>query len=440
MATPPHNDAPDDSGPRRLDPGPGPLYHARPLRALPRPNRFGPYLANAVAIVIAVVLAPVLTASQASVGVPRSAATAAGTTSSSPAAAVASSGPTQDERFSTQAPQQQVPDRNAQRQGVDDDHDDTLAAPPPGKTAESNGSDFVSPVPGPITGAFGQRFHPILHYWRMHNGVDMTAACGTVVIAAYRGTVIQAGVNGGYGNLVVIDHGRYEGKHVISKYAHLSRIGVRVGDKVETGQGIALSGTTGLSTGCHLHFEIQENGVYVDPAPYLTGKPSPRPDGPIEDLGPSTSPSASASPKPAPTASVTPSSTPTPTRSATAKPTRSATPSPTRSATATPTPTATVTQSATASATPTPSETGSATPTPSPSATERTPDPKPSATEQAPDPEPSATGNAPDLEPSRTQRATPSPTRSTKDEQSSPSPKVSAKEEETPSPSAQSTP
>ena len=72
------------------------------------------------------------------------------------------------------------------------------------------------------------------------DGVDMHAACGTAVIAAYRGTVIQAGYNGGYGNLVVIDHGIYQGKQVITKYAHLSRIGVVVGQRVDTAEGIAL--------------------------------------------------------------------------------------------------------------------------------------------------------------------------------------------------------
>lgn len=438
MATPPHNAVRDDSGPRRLDPGQGPVYHARPLRAVPRPrgSRVGPYLANAVAIVIAVVLAPVLTTSQATVGVPQSAPSPATVTvTATPAAAVVPTVPSMpagDERFSTQAPQD-VPDRNGQRQSVDDDHDDTLAAPPPGASVESNGSDFVSPVPGPITGAFGQRFHPILHYWRMHNGVDMTAACGTVVIAAYKGTVSFAGVNGGYGNLVVINHGQYNGKHVISKYAHLSRIGVRVGDTVETGQGIALSGTTGLSTGCHLHFEIQENGRYVDPAPYLTGKPSPRPDGPIENLGPSTSPSPSATPSP--TKSVTPS--PSPTRTATPTPT----PSPTRSATPTPTPTPT--RSTTPKPTPTPTPTRSATPTPSPSPSPsetETPSPTPTASDEpTPTPEPSQSERTPEPEPSRTERATPSPSQS-ESERATAAPTPSAKEEETPSPSAESTP
>lgn len=261
----------------------------------------------------------------------------------------------------TVAEPQVQPDRNGDRGALD--ADDTLPAPPPPGPGQvkANSSDFVSPVPGPITGGFGQRFHPILHYWRMHNGVDMHAACGTPVIAAYRGTVVQAGPNGGYGNLVVIDHGVYKGKHVLSKYAHLSRIGVRVGDRVDTAQGIALSGTTGLSTGCHLHFEIKENGVYVDPAPYLTGKPSPRPSGPIPNLGPRTSPSPSPSgQRPSVTPSASPSSSPKPSTS----PRPSSTPKPST------TPKPSVSPSPSSSPTPSPTPSVSQTPSPSPGGTD----------------------------------------------------------------------
>jgi murein DD-endopeptidase MepM/ murein hydrolase activator NlpD len=320
------------------------------------------WLLNAVAIAIAVVLAPALTSSSATTAVP-----------ARPAVVAAAASPATPQPMSSQG--QEVPDLTTQSEA--DDFDDTLAAPPPGKAVKSNGSDFVSPVPGAITGGFGMRFHPILHYWRMHDGVDMHAACGTAVVAAYRGTVIQAGPNGGYGNLVVIDHGMYQGKHVISKYAHLSRIGVVVGQKVDTGEGIALSGTTGLSTGCHLHFEIKENGVYVDPAPYLTGKPSPRPDGPIKNLGPTTSPS----PTPSATPSVTRTATPNVTR--TAKPT----PKPSKTKTATPAPSPTPTPDPSESTTPTP------TPTPTPSETpskKADPDPTESATKSA-EPEPTRT-------------------------------------------------
>ena len=312
MATPPKIDSGRETAPRRADAAQAPR-HARPKRALRAPLPASAWVLNAVAIAIAVLLAPALTTSAATTAVP----------SRQSIPAVAASTPATPQPMSSQG--QEVPDLTTQKEA--DDFDDTLAAPPPGKAVKSNGTEFVAPVPGAITGGFGQRFHPILHYWRMHNGVDMHAACGTAVIAAYRGTVIQAGYNGGYGNLVVIDHGIYQGKQVITKYAHLSRIGVVVGQRVDTAEGIALSGTTGLSTGCHLHFEIKENGVYVDPAPYLTGKPSPRPDGPIKNLGTTTSPSAT----PSATLSATRTATPTPKPSKT----KSATPTPSPSPTAT---------------------------------------------------------------------------------------------------------
>lgn len=415
MTTPPDDDARKNPAgtPRRVDDVTPAVPHRRPHRALRERLPLRSYLLNAAAIGVAVLLAPVLTTSSATVAVPRPA-----------EVPVASAEPAQDQRFATEQAQPAPPDRNAHRDALD--HDDTLAPPPPGKAIASNGSDFVSPVPGPITGGFGQRFHPILHYWRMHNGVDMRAACGTVVIAAYRGKVIQAGPNGGYGNLVVVDHGTFNGKHVISKYAHLSRIGVRVGDQVETAQGIALSGTTGLSTGCHLHFEIKENGSYVDPAPYLTGKSSPRPNGPINDLGPTASPSPSSSPSATPSAGPTPSVTPTPSPS----PSKTPSPSPSPSKTPTPSPSPSNSTKPTPTPTPTPSESGKPTPTPTPTPSESekptptptakvTPSPTPTRTKSAPAPAPSETaGDPPDPTPDESERASASPTPSTPEDDS----------------------
>ena len=382
-----------DHRPRRVDDATPVGPHRRPHRAVRERLPLRSYLLNAVAIAIAVLLAPALTRSSATVAVPRT-----------EPVAVASPTVTQQQRFATEVPQP-APNRNGTRDEID--HDDTEVPPPPATLVATNGSDFVSPVPGAITGGFGQRYHPILHYWRMHNGVDMHAACGTVVVAAYRGTVIEAGRNGGYGNLVVLDHGSYKGKHVISKYAHLSRIGVRVGDRVDTGQGIALSGTTGLSTGCHLHFEIKENGVYVDPAPYLTGKSSPRPDGPIANLGPTTSPSPTRSPSPSASASPKPSASPT---------TKSPKPSPTPSKTSTsPTPTPT---KPTPTPTPTPTRTPTPTPTPTP-APEQSASARTSASPSRPSPTPAKTEEASAPAPSGSQRqrtespADPSPSGST---------------------------
>ncbi len=347
-----------EAAPRRVNAGPAP-GHGRGKRAARAPIARSSWVLNGAAIAIAVMLAPVLTASSATTAALTASSSVAGTPEPS-----ISWVPT-DPRFSPAPGQQPLYDRSAQRDAVDaDDTDDTLAAPPPRASVTPNGSQFVSPVPGAITGGFGMRFHPILHYWRMHNGVDMHAACGTPVVAAYRGTVVQAGRNGGYGNLVVIDLGVYQGKPTLTKYAHLSRIGVTVGQKVETGQGIALSGTTGLSTGCHLHFEVKVNGSYVDPSPYLTGKPSPRPSGTIPNLGPTTSPSPKAVATPSPSPSQTKSAKPTPSPSPSTK-TPKPTPSPTPSKTPKPTP---------------PPNTG---PTPTPTPTPTSSEPSPTQTESA---------------------------------------------------------
>ena len=139
-----------------------------------------------------------------------------------------------------------------------------------GGRGSSNGSGFLSrPVSsGWVSSEFGMRFHPILHYWRLHSGRDYAVPCGTPVHAAASGTVISAGWGGGYGNRVVVDHGYERGVGLASTYNHLSRI-VKHGGSVKRGQLIGYSGTTGSSTGCHLHFETLENGNFVDPRRWL---------------------------------------------------------------------------------------------------------------------------------------------------------------------------
>jgi murein DD-endopeptidase MepM/ murein hydrolase activator NlpD len=129
---------------------------------------------------------------------------------------------------------------------------------------------FLSrPVSGGwISSEFGNRYHPILHYWRLHAGMDFAVACGTPVHAAASGTVVSAGWAGGYGNRVVVDNGYERGVGLSTTYNHLSRIVVH-GGHVSRGQLIAYSGTTGSSTGCHLHFETYENGVPKNPRRWL---------------------------------------------------------------------------------------------------------------------------------------------------------------------------
>jgi murein DD-endopeptidase MepM/ murein hydrolase activator NlpD len=126
----------------------------------------------------------------------------------------------------------------------------------------------VRPVPGAITSPFGYRRHPIDGDWRLHTGIDFAGANGQTAIAACRpGVVIRAGWGGGYGNVIEVDHGG----GMTTLYAHQQRFapGIGVGVAVATGATLGYVGTTGNSTGPHLHFEVRNNGRAVDPAPYL---------------------------------------------------------------------------------------------------------------------------------------------------------------------------
>ncbi len=116
-----------------------------------------------------------------------------------------------------------------------------------------------------VSSGFGMRFHPLLGYSRFHKGTDYAAVTGTPIHAVTDGTVQMAGWGGGYGNMVKLAHGRGLG----SGYAHMSRILVRSGQTVTQGQIIGYVGSTGLSTGPHLHFEVYRNGVAVSPGSVL---------------------------------------------------------------------------------------------------------------------------------------------------------------------------
>jgi len=117
------------------------------------------------------------------------------------------------------------------------------------------------PVNAKINSKFGWRMHPIRKTRKFHTGLDLAAPGGTPIGAFRDGTVIFADGRGTYGNLTIIDHGN--GK--TTYYAHQSMIEVNKGDRVTRGQVIGRVGTTGLSTGNHLHFETRENGTPVDP-------------------------------------------------------------------------------------------------------------------------------------------------------------------------------
>jgi len=122
------------------------------------------------------------------------------------------------------------------------------------------------PLPGArITSMFGPRVHPITGDARNHNGIDYGAGTGTPIRAAGDGVVVYAGPRGGYGNATVIDHGG----SLATLYAHQSSIGVAVGQSVGRGQVIGAVGSTGFSTGPHLHFEVRVQGTPVDPMRYL---------------------------------------------------------------------------------------------------------------------------------------------------------------------------
>jgi len=120
---------------------------------------------------------------------------------------------------------------------------------------------FGWPVNGCITSPFGYRYHPIYGSYRMHTGIDLGVGYGTTIAAACTGTVIFAGWYGGYGNAIVLDHGG----GYSTLYGHCSALYVRQGQSVTRGQGIAAVGSTGNSTGPHLHFEVRYRGNPVNP-------------------------------------------------------------------------------------------------------------------------------------------------------------------------------
>lgn len=129
----------------------------------------------------------------------------------------------------------------------------------------ANGQSFIRPVMGRVSSLFGNRRHPVSNTRRFHPGIDIAARRGTPILSSLAGKVSFAGWRRGYGRTVIIDHGNgYQ-----SYYAHCSRLKVQSGEVINRGQKIATVGSTGVSTGSHLHFEIRKNGRPVNPFSYI---------------------------------------------------------------------------------------------------------------------------------------------------------------------------
>jgi len=124
-----------------------------------------------------------------------------------------------------------------------------------------NSAGMRMPVSGHVTSGFGSRFHPILGYQRFHAGLDLAATFGSPIKAAADGRVVSAGWHGGYGRLVAVMHGG----GIETLYGHMSQIAARPGETVRQGQVIGYVGSSGLSTGPHLHYEVLKSGRPVNP-------------------------------------------------------------------------------------------------------------------------------------------------------------------------------
>jgi murein DD-endopeptidase MepM/ murein hydrolase activator NlpD len=137
------------------------------------------------------------------------------------------------------------------------------------EASKSRNTPMMRPVDTYITSSYGMRLHPIYRRWRLHDGTDFGARCGRPVRAATGGRVIGRYYNVGYGNRVIIAHGYLRGASITTTYNHLSRYSTYVGQRVRRGEIIGFVGTTGFSTGCHLHFMVFRNGRTVNPMNWL---------------------------------------------------------------------------------------------------------------------------------------------------------------------------
>lgn len=127
------------------------------------------------------------------------------------------------------------------------------------------GNGFVRPSEGEVTSPYGMRLHPILGVWKLHDGTDFGAGCDTPIVAVKDGVVTEKYFNAGYGNRLQVDHGDFNGQNMVTSYNHASEFIVNPGDHVTQGQVLGYIGSTGYSTGCHLHFMVYLDGETVDP-------------------------------------------------------------------------------------------------------------------------------------------------------------------------------
>ena len=129
---------------------------------------------------------------------------------------------------------------------------------------------LTPPTVGRLGSRFGMRLHPIFNEWRMHNGIDLSAACGTPLYAAADAVVSHMGYDSSGGWRLVLSHGSVDGVNLQTVYLHAEGYRVRAGDRLARGQLVGTMGSTGWSTGCHLHFGVKADGRHVDPLGWLS--------------------------------------------------------------------------------------------------------------------------------------------------------------------------
>lgn len=138
-----------------------------------------------------------------------------------------------------------------------------------GVAGPSGTGPLAQPAAGRLGSRFGMRLHPIFRQWRMHNGIDLSAPCGTPLYAAADGVVSHRGFDSSGGWRLVLSHGDVDGVALQTVYLHAEGYRVRTGDRVSRGEVVGAMGTTGWSTGCHLHFGVKADGRHVDPLAWL---------------------------------------------------------------------------------------------------------------------------------------------------------------------------